>query len=113
VLPARGLRAGAEKTSDPRLSGGYRGTMTSYQIRTAHALLGGVHPRERARHLEGEVVRRRDAGPPVLQFVDAIGTCAFEGLRYRHVDTGRYPKSGAKTITLAVNGWIESVKPAR
>jgi len=45
-----------------------------------------------------------------IQFVDALGTGDFEGLRYRHVDTGTYPKSSPKTITLVVNGWIESVK---
>ncbi len=44
-----------------------------------------------------------------MQCVDAIGTGAFEGLRYRHVDTGKYPLSRPKTVTLAVNGWIESV----
>ena len=45
-----------------------------------------------------------------IQFVDALGTGDFEGLRYRHVDTGTYPKSSPKTITLVVNGWIESMK---
>jgi hypothetical protein len=47
-----------------------------------------------------------------IQFVDARGTGAFAGLRYRHVASGRYPKSAPKTIPLSVTGWIESIDTA-
>jgi hypothetical protein len=111
VLPAMGLRAGVEKTSDPRTSGRYRGTMKLWKYRDGRM------------HFSGTYALTSDAGSwqgvwhgvvtsdrRYIQFVDALGTGAYKGLRYRHVDKGSYPKSAPKTIKLSVNGWIESVK---
>lgn len=111
VLPAMGLRAGAEKTTDPRTTGKYRGTMKLWRFQDGRMHFSGAYElTSGAGSWRGEwhgiVTRDRR----YIQFVDALGTGEYAGLRYRHVDTGSYPKSAPKTVKLSVNGWIESVK---
>jgi hypothetical protein len=112
VLPVFGdLRSGVERTSDPRTSGRYAGTMKMWQ-----------YPDGRM-HFYGTYKLTSELGTWIgkwhgiltndrryLEFVDALGTGDLAGLRYRHVNSGRYPKSAPKTIRLSANGWIESVK---
>ncbi len=111
VLPAMGLRAGTEKTSDPRTTGTYRGTMKLHRYSDGRMHFSGTYALENDQGTwEGDWYGIVTKDRRYIQFVDALGTGAFEGLRYRHVDTGMYPRSGPKTITLAVNGWIESIE---
>ena len=111
VLPATGQRAGTERTSDPRTTGAYRGTMKLYRYSDGRMHFFGTYALENEQGTwEGDWYGVVTRDRRYIQFVDAVGTGAFEGLRYRHVDVGRYPKSSPKTVTLAVNGWIESVE---
>jgi hypothetical protein len=111
ALPARGMRAGAEKTSDSRTTGKYRGTMKLWKFQDGRMHFSGTYElTSGAGSWTGEWHGIVTSDRRYIQFVDALGSGAFAGLRYRHVDTGRYPKSAPKTIKLSVDGWIESVK---
>jgi len=105
-----GTQPGTERTSDPRTTGKFRpgryragypgGRLYVYGAYALVSRLGTWTGR-----WYGVTQDRR-----YIQFVDATGRGAFAGLRYRHVDTGTYPMSNPKTITLTVNGWIESIE---
>jgi hypothetical protein len=111
VLPAMGLRAGVEKTSDRRTTGRYRGTMKLWEFADGCMHFSGTYElTSGAGSWKGEWHGIVTSDRTYIQFVDALGTGAYSGLRYRHVDKGSYPRSAPKTIKLSVNGWIESVK---
>lgn len=110
VLPAAGVRAGTERTSDPRTTGKHRGTMKLWKYRDGRMHFSGRYElTSGAGSWKGEWYGIVTKDRRYIQFVDALGTDEYAGLRYRHVDTGVYPKSSPKTIKLSVNGWIESV----
>lgn len=111
VLPAMGLRAGTEKTSDSRTSGKNRGTMKLWRFDDGRMHFSGTYELSSgAGSWKGVWHGVVTADRRYMQFVDALGAGEYEGLRYRHVDTGVYPKSAPKTIKLSVDGWIESVE---
>jgi hypothetical protein len=107
---AMGLRSGIEKTSDPRTTGIFRGTMRFWEFDDGRWHFSGTGRLvTKAGVWTGTWLGVRTPDRTYMQFVDLAGQGALAGLRYRHVDTGRVPTSSPDTITLSVNGWIESV----
>jgi hypothetical protein len=105
------IRNGVEKSSDPRTSGAYVGTMKRWTYPDGRMHFFGNYKLENELGVwRGELHGVVTVDRRYIQFVDARGTGAFAGLRYRHVDSGRYPESAPKTIKLSVVGWIESVE---
>lgn len=105
-----GLWGGTEKTSDPRTTGKYTVTMTSYEYPDGRAHLWGLYTLTNARGTwKGPWygVRAKDGSHYI--FVDATGNGAFRGLRYRYVDTDK-ASGDAGSHTFDLNGWIEFVK---
>lgn len=103
--------AGFDKTSDPRTSGRYRTTMKlwTYPDGRMH-FLGKYELSSELGTWKGEWHGIVTSDRRYVRFVDALGTGDLAGLRYRHVDVGRFPKSAPAPVSLSVNGWIESIE---
>lgn len=105
------LRVGVERTSDPRTSGKYRGAMKVWTYPDGRMHFFGTYKLTSKQGVWiGQWHGIMTSDRRYLEFVDALGTGELAGLRYRHVNSGNYPKSGPRTITLSTTGWIESVE---